>query len=55
MRVASKGHMAVVELLLSKGANMEAVDKVMIPTVWLKGSLFVSIFPLFAQFLGRKQ
>ena len=36
MIAASNGHTAVVELLLSKGANISAVNKVMIPNCWLK-------------------
>ena len=35
MIAASNGHAAVVELLLSKGANIEAANKVMIPNCWL--------------------
>ena len=37
MKAANDGHAAVVELLLSNGANIEAVDEVMIPTCWVKG------------------
>ena len=36
MKAAYNGHTAVVELLLSKGANIEAADKVMNPYCWLK-------------------
>ena len=31
MKAADNGHAAVVELLLSKGANIAAANKVMIP------------------------
>ena len=55
MSAVSNGQAAGVELLLSKGANIEAVDKVMIPTFWLKGSLLVPIFPFFVQSLSRKK
>ena len=34
MIAASSGHTAVVELLLSKGANIEAANKVMIVDCW---------------------
>ena len=40
MKAASNGKTAVVELLLSKGANTEAANKVMIPNYWLKFILF---------------
>ena len=36
MIAAYSGQTAVVELLLSKGANVNAVNKVMIPNCWLK-------------------
>ena len=36
MKAASKGHTEVVELLLSKGANIEAAIGVMIPKCGLK-------------------
>ena len=36
MKAANNGHTAVVELLLSKGANIEAVNKVMIVKCGLK-------------------
>ena len=34
MIAASNGHAAVVELLLSKGANIEAANKVLIVNYW---------------------
>ena len=36
MKAAYNGHTAVVKLLLSKGANTEAANKVMIFNSWLK-------------------
>ena len=39
------GHTAVVELLLSKGANIEAANKVMIPNCW-----FNILIPYFLDF-----
>ena len=36
MRAASNGQTAVVELLLSKGANIEAANMVMVANCWLK-------------------
>ena len=45
MRAADFGHTAVVELLLSKGANIEAANKVMIVNSWLK-----SLGPYFLDF-----